>query len=225
MSNPTYETLPVNEIFETMQGEATYTGTPAVFVRLQGCEVGCPWCDTKHTWSVDPDNIVPPSEMLRKRGDNPNFAEMFTRDIAHRVTKFTARHVVITGGEPCQYDLTLLTTMLVGYGCTVQVETSGTEEVRVHAKTFVTVSPKIDMPGGKEILIHALIRANEIKHPVGKQADVNNLRNLLLGLPITAPVFLQPLSQAKKATALCVAAATDSGWRVSIQTHKFAGVR
>ncbi len=60
MSNTVF----VNEIFETIQGEATYTGTPAVFVRLQGCPVGCPWCDTKHTWDVELDKEIQPTIMF-----------------------------------------------------------------------------------------------------------------------------------------------------------------
>lgn len=43
----------INEIFETIQGEASFTGTPSIFLRLQGCPVGCAWCDTKQTWEVD----------------------------------------------------------------------------------------------------------------------------------------------------------------------------
>ena len=43
--------LKINEIFDTIQGEAYFTGTPATFIRLQGCPVGCNWCDTKHTGS------------------------------------------------------------------------------------------------------------------------------------------------------------------------------
>ena len=61
--------LPVNELFATVQGEGAYTGTPAVFVRLQGCNVGCPWCDTKHTWTVDPDNAISAEAMLAKAKD------------------------------------------------------------------------------------------------------------------------------------------------------------
>lgn len=43
---------PINEIFQTLQGEGVFTGVPAIFVRLQRCPVGCSWCDTKHTGTV-----------------------------------------------------------------------------------------------------------------------------------------------------------------------------
>lgn len=46
---------PINEMFQTLQGEGFYTGVPAIFIRLQGCPVGCSWCDTKHTWETRAD--------------------------------------------------------------------------------------------------------------------------------------------------------------------------
>ena len=39
------ESLPVMEQFYTLQGEGVYTGCPAYFIRLAGCDVGCVWCD------------------------------------------------------------------------------------------------------------------------------------------------------------------------------------
>ncbi len=47
---------PINEMFQTLQGEGYFTGVPAIFIRLQGCPVGCSWCDTKHTWEKDADS-------------------------------------------------------------------------------------------------------------------------------------------------------------------------
>ena len=44
--------IPINEFFSTIQGEATFTGTPAFFIRTQECPVGCSFCDTKYTWDL-----------------------------------------------------------------------------------------------------------------------------------------------------------------------------
>lgn len=219
--------LPINEVFETIQGEAHYTGTPAVFVRLQGCDVGCPWCDTKHTWDVAPGEAVTTSEMLAKLVDGKSYAMMEATAIAAHVASFKARHVVITGGEPCLYDLRRLTELVIAGGRTVQIETSGTEEIHAHPETWITVSPKVNMPGGKPILMRAIALANEIKMPVGKAEDIDRLERVLAMVPGFRPmnVWLQPLSQSNKATDLCVKSATELGFRLSLQTHKFLGVR
>ena len=58
--------LKINEMFETIQGEGVKTGVPSVFVRLQGCPVGCPWCDTKHTWTLDEAILTTSDEVLSK---------------------------------------------------------------------------------------------------------------------------------------------------------------
>lgn len=226
--------LPVNEIFESVQGEASFTGAPAVFIRLQGCPVGCPWCDTKHTWVVDPAHEVPAAKMAEKVGDASTFARLGAVGLAKHILATTrARHVVITGGEPAIYNLRALSTLLIEGGRTVQLETSGTSEIRIDPRAFVTVSPKIGMPGGLKVRDDALLLADEIKMPVGKPADVERLhavvdRLMAMKDPRLDPipkVWLQPLSQSPKATALCVAAATANGWRISLQTHKYLGVR
>lgn len=218
--------LPVNEIFETLQGEATFTGTPAVFLRLQGCPVGCPWCDTKHTWGLDPADEIGVAGLLSKPpAASPSFARMTVPDIGAALDRHDARHVVITGGEPCVHDLSRLTAALCASGRTVQLETSGTHPVRVVPETWVTVSPKVDMPGGLPVLQGAVRRADELKWPVGKMDDVEALHRFLEKFAYTGPVWLQPLSRSAKATALCVQQATVNGWRVSVQVHALIGVR
>jgi len=218
--------LPVNEVFETIQGEAYWTGTPSTFVRLQGCDVGCPWCDTKHTWALSEDEVVGGATMLGKTHDGPSYARLEPSEIVGLVATMLPRHVVITGGEPCINDLTDLTAGLMATGRTVQIETSGTQRVRAAPGTWVTVSPKINMPGGFVVLPEAVAMASEIKMPVGKLADVELLRSFLDDYPHgDAIVWLQPLSTSEKATAICVKAATRYGWRLSMQTHKYLGLR
>ncbi len=57
---------PINEMFQTLQGEGCFTGVPAIFIRLQGCPVGCAWCDTKHTWDKLADREVSLFSILAK---------------------------------------------------------------------------------------------------------------------------------------------------------------
>ena len=45
--------LPVMEHFYTIQGEGVHSGVPCYFVRLAGCDVGCPWCDVKESWDQE----------------------------------------------------------------------------------------------------------------------------------------------------------------------------
>ena len=219
--------LLVNEIFQTLQGEAGFTGTPSVFVRLQGCPVGCAWCDTRHTWHADPANIIPINRMLGKDKDTGEYAEMSADAVIGSVTSFDARHVVITGGEPCLYDLVPLSAALVDRGYSVQVETSGTAEISVHPDAWVTVSPKLNMPGGLAVREDALRRANEIKMPIGKPDDIELLEERVVPFVDRSKVdiWLQPLSQSRSATALCVETAGKRQFRVSIQTHKYIGIR
>ncbi|MET4017736.1 7-carboxy-7-deazaguanine synthase QueE [Bradyrhizobium sp. S3.5.5] len=216
--------LPVNELFETVQGEATFTGMPSTFVRLQGCDVGCPWCDTKYTWEL---NHAPPDPLaiiLGKIEPSPSFAAVSIDELVQTLSQSQSRHLVLTGGEPCMYDLTELSGRMIADGWTVQVETSGTEPIRIDPRAWVTVSPKLNMPGGKTFQAEAWQRANEIKMPIGKPADVEELL-ALVRLHGPALVWLQPLSMSKKATELCMEAARQNRWRISVQTHKFLGVR
>lgn len=111
----------VNEIFNSVQGEGVLTGAPATFVRLQGCTVGCVWCDTKYTWAKGGERM--------KTGDIVNACVM--------------RHVIITGGEPTLYDLDGLIVPLHANGQFVQLETSGQNGLQGSVwPDWITWSPK-----------------------------------------------------------------------------------
>ncbi|WP_218354606.1 7-carboxy-7-deazaguanine synthase QueE [Alteromonas lipotrueiana] len=220
--------LSINEVFETIQGEGIHTGVPSIFLRLQGCPVGCPWCDTKHTWSLDDAFLTTADKVVTKTKESEAF---FNADEIAILTlfnnlKYTAKHVVITGGEPCMYDLTALTNFLHEHGYSTQIETSGTYEIRCADKTWVTVSPKVDMKAGMPVLTSALQRADEIKHPVAMQRHIDELDSLLSRLDAQRrpPVCLQPISQQQRATDLVIKTCIERNWRLSLQTHKYIGI-
>lgn len=219
---------PINEIFQTLQGEGVFTGVPAIFVRLQRCPVGCNWCDTKHTWELLPEKACSAEDMMSKTEEDDRWASLDADSIIMQFeTKgYTARHVVITGGEPCLYDLRPLTAVLEARGYQCQIETSGTQPVQCSEKTWVTVSPKVNMRGGYDVLTPSLLRADEVKHPVGRQRDIDELDLLLAKLPGDKQlvVALQPISQKPAATALCIETCIARNWRFSMQTHKYLNI-
>ena len=219
--------LLVNEVFDTVQGEGAHTGMPATFVRLHGCDVGCPFCDTKYTWHINPAREIDADAMYSKTVADDTYAKVDPVGLASNIAGRQPRGVVITGGEPCIYDLTALTRLLADRKATVAIETSGTMPINVSDHTWVTVSPKIGMPGGFDVRADAVERADEIKWLVGNEKHITALLDFSKqhSHHMTAAVYLQPLSRNKKATDLAIECATKYGWRVSIQVHALIGLR
>ncbi|EPL6454454.1 MULTISPECIES: 7-carboxy-7-deazaguanine synthase QueE [Providencia] len=220
---------PINEIFQTLQGEGVFTGVPAVFIRLQGCPVGCSWCDTKQTWEKKQDKQTTLGDIALKTLDSDTWAmaDSYALIQLMKAKGFTAKHIVITGGEPCIYDLTPLTESLEQSGYQCQIETSGTYPIQCSEKTWVTVSPKVGMKGGLEVLVQAVNRANEVKHPVAREKDIEALDAILALRTSDNPpiVALQPISQKTAATKLCIETCIQRNWRLSIQTHKYLNIQ
>lgn len=217
----------VNEVFETIQGEGSFTGAPAIFVRLQGCPVGCSWCDTKHTWEIKDELRQPLGDIVIKTAETEHWAGVSAEDLLTLFASegYQAKHVVITGGEPCMYDLTPLCDALHSKGYSTQIETSGTFVIKAPAQTWVTVSPKVNMAGGYKVLQSALDRANEIKHPVAMQKHIDELLQLLQQTDTKAKlIYLQPISQQRRATELAIAMCKQHNWRLSVQVHKYLGI-
>lgn len=112
-------TLRVNEIFYSLQGEGHFTGAPAVFLRLSGCNLRCPFCDTDHS----------------------GYTVMEYEEVLDRLNVFPSRHIVITGGEPALQLTPEFLAMLHDAGWFVQVETNGSLPLP-DGVDWITCSPK-----------------------------------------------------------------------------------
>jgi 7-carboxy-7-deazaguanine synthase len=98
----------VAEVFYSIQGEGATAGLPAVFVRLQGCSVGCAWCDTKYSWDPEAGSAVGLDQLVDEASAYP------------------CRRAVVTGGEPLESPMfLLLLRALAARGFSIEVETSG----------------------------------------------------------------------------------------------------
>ncbi len=87
------DTLPLAEVFSTIQGEGRLTGRPSTFVRLSGCNLQCSWCDTPYTWRDDELAKSPPQHVTKER-----LTSLVARNVpasGHRT-----QNLVLTGGEP-----------------------------------------------------------------------------------------------------------------------------
>jgi 7-carboxy-7-deazaguanine synthase len=105
------QSLKINEIFYSIQGETTYVGHPTVFVRTTACNLRCTYCDTKYSYHDG--DVMPMSDILRKIKD------------------FGASYVCVTGGEPLlQKEIHPLMRELCDQGYKVSLETSGSKSCR-----------------------------------------------------------------------------------------------
>lgn len=204
------------------------TGMPMVLIRLHGCPVGCPFCDTKETWGSAEDVEV--KTIPQALGANNRFVKVNALTIAvnARWIAPNIKWIMLTGGEPALQPLGELVQALHEKQFKVALETSGTADGHIQSYVnWVCVSPKIDMPGGKPILPSAIASADEIKMVIGKTSDVDKLEDLLEKYPTKKDVSicLQPMSQSKRATELCMKLCLARGWRLSLQTHKLVNIK
>lgn len=215
------ETLDVHSIFLTIQGEGPFTGCPAVFVRLAGCNLQCPGCDTDYTSKRE---RLAPYDIVRKVIDLSGPASL----------------VVITGGEPFRQNIADLCKRLVGLAYTVQIETNGTLPISsaMPLEVHVVCSPKTGSVHGSierwpNLSYKYVLRA-------GDAMDVDGLPVRALGhtaFPylarppegFTGNVYVQPMdcgnnSINKANVEACIQSAMAFNYRLQLQTHKIIGV-
>jgi len=196
------EMLPLMEEFYTIQGEGYHKGTAAYFIRIGGCDVGCHWCDVKESWNAD---LHPPT---------------LTEKIVDNALKYS-NVVVVTGGEPLTWDMTLLTQGLKSKGAQTHIETSGAYTL-TGDWDWICLSPKkVKLPTKQ---IYGV--ANELKCIIYNKSDFAFAEEQAAKVSEDCILYLQPeWSVRDKMIPLMVDfVMKNPKWRVSLQTHKYLNI-
>jgi 7-carboxy-7-deazaguanine synthase len=153
----------VSEVFYSLQGEGMLVGTPSVFVRLAGCPLRCPWCDTKYAWDFQAGEELDPGQ------------------ITEQINRWPCRFVVLTGGEPmmgpdlaAREGLADLTHRLKTTGKHITIETAGVLFIPDLACNLVSISPKS---------VSATVRASTAGSHEPAASDLEAIRQLILAYP------------------------------------------
>lgn len=219
--------LLVHSIFLTLQGEGPHTGEPAIFVRLGGCNLQCPQCDTEYT-----------GDQVRRWIFNDLVNEI---EETHRWKCLGNPLVVITGGEPLRQNIIPLINWLVKHRYRVQLETNGTLGIDKQALSDdtryaleIVVSPKA---GKVAESLHAFIIAYKYVINYGQISD-DGFPETILGLPgkparphagYHKKVYLQPADENDPTInqlnlKAAIHACTLYGHTLCLQIHKLIGL-
>ena len=219
--------VPINiaEIFYSVQGEGLYTGVPTVFIRLQGCSLGCTWCDTKYTWqelkvgtATNINNVLEEVERLHpslKRAPKPM--------------------ICITGGEPLEQPRAFshLVRELSERKYCIEVETSGLVKIPFDLNEHITSwvvdlkCPSSEVYRRPIVMDLVKLRMNDqLKCVVANKADLDYVDKTLTHNYCTGKILVSPLTDYRGAqdadwVEQCVEYCKNRGYRLSMQTHKF----
>ena len=231
--------LPVVETFHSLQGEGLHAGRSAFFIRLAGCGVGCSWCDTRHSW-----NAI----------DHPRRSLAALAREAREAASAGAAFVVVSGGEPLEHPLDPLCAALRAEApaLPLHLETSG---VGPWSGRFdwITLSPKRHRPPAEpalaachelKVVVHEeadlafaeamAAQASQLRQAPAPQPGRSLEQNALSGpegpaaalAPPGPTLLLQPGWNCRRGQELAVAFVQQRpAWRLSLQNHKWLGVR
>lgn len=208
--------LEIQEIFATFQGEGPYVGWPAVFVRLGGCNLNCSFCDTEfESFTSQPlDHILTTIETLAEK---------------HADGHYIRNLVVITGGEPFRQPIEKLCEELISKGFSVQIETNGTLYRKIPREVDIICSPKAKGQKYHAIRDDLLQHVSAFKFIISAEKEGYTAISDIGQSAYAIPVYVQPMDEYdearnKKNMEYAVKLALKQGYRISLQTHKIAGV-
>ncbi len=196
------EIYPIVEIFHSVQGEGFHSGIPHVFVRFGNCNLRCEWCDT--------DFLV--------------FEERGLDSIVEEVLSYGCGRVIFTGGEPAMQDLATIGNRLKEHGIHLSIETNGTIQVDP-VIDWICVSPKDQIYPNVAI---RQITGDELKVVYcGQSLDIYDELKEGFSHHFIQPCYIDTESVEQNGRNFQMVeklVKDNTGWRLSLQTHKWMGV-
>lgn len=219
------QTLQVHSIFSTIQGEGPFSGYPAIFIRLAGCNLQCPGCDTDYTSNKIECNI-------------DNILESIYFEIAIREIFL----IVITGGEPFRQNISPLCNVLIRNGFVVQIETNGTlrPQEKINKDVKLVISPKTGSINSNLLnydhCYKYVLQSDNINTDDGLPIKALNhsahphiARPQLDSRTFNDLIFLQPMDEGdpiknKRNLDAVIKSCMEHGYILQLQIHKLIGV-
>lgn len=175
------DSLIVNEIFGSIDGEGIRTGELATFIRLAGCNLRCSYCDTSYALSI-------------KDG-----TEMTIEQILDEVKKIGYKNITLTGGEPLIHkNVDKLIDKLIENGYNLNIETNGAVDISpyIAKKLILTMDYKTKSSNMIEYMRKqniSLLRDYDVFKLVCCKEDFEDIENLLKNNDIKAYIYLSPI--------------------------------
>lgn len=208
----------INEIFQSISGEAARAGYPVVFVRTYGCNLRCSYCDTMYAL------------------EGGEYTEMTPLQILEKCKSYNIKRVVLTGGEPLlQQDMPELVDLLCNNGFEIEIETNGAVDLNAFHDKLTTkdtqfLSYTMDFKTESSLMSDKMITSNlsflgtqdVIKFVVGSIEDLQQAFAVWNDFNIEAQVFVSPVF-GKIEPKDIVSFVLDNklwNWRVQLQLHK-----
>ena len=196
--------LPVKETFLSIQGEGYYAGQSAYFVRTQGCDIGCHWCDEPKSWALTSQINLTSSDLLAL------------------IKLVNTKIVIFTGGEPLMHNLSEETEKLVKSGYKLHLETSGSYPL-TGEWDWITLSPKKIKPPLNEIYA----RASELKIVIYNNHDLKWALEQAKKVPESCLLYLQPEWSRRNIMQPVILdfIQKNTRWNLSLQMHKYLEIQ
>ena len=179
--------IPIVEIFNSIEGEGARSGKLCTFIRTAGCNLRCSYCDTTYSYDID------------------QARQYEIKQLVEQVEKVAQCHTVtLTGGEPLVHKdvRDCFIPWLLERGYDINVETNGSIDLsqisrHKHTKLMFTMDWKSPSSGMNDKMLETnlcILQSRDVlKFVVGSEEDLNEMLRVIESYAIAAQIYVSPV--------------------------------